>query len=61
MKIYRFDALVGFAERLLKAAGLDGDKPSVIADILVAADAMGHTTHGLAQLSGYLEEIEAAR
>jgi LDH2 family malate/lactate/ureidoglycolate dehydrogenase len=59
MKIYRFDALVGFAERLLKAAGLDGDKPSVIADILVAADAMGHTTHGLAQLSGYLEEIES--
>ena len=45
-------------ERLLGAAGLDGDKPSIISEMLVCADAMGHTTHGLAQLPGYLREIE---
>lgn len=55
---YPFHALAGFAERLLSAAGLDGDKPSVVAEMLVSADAMGHTTHGLAQLPGYLREIE---
>ena len=55
---YPFHALVGFAERLLGAAGLDGDKPSIISEMLVCADAMGHTTHGLAQLPGYLREIE---
>lgn len=54
-----FDALVAYAERLLAAAGLDGDKPAVTARLLVTADAMGHTTHGLAQLPDYLEDILA--
>ena len=54
-----FDDLVDYAERLLAAAGLDGDKPAVTARLLVTADAMGHTTHGLAQLPDYLEDIEA--
>lgn len=52
-----FDALVAYAESLLAAAGLDGDKPAVTARLLVNADAMGHTTHGLAQLPDYLEDI----
>jgi LDH2 family malate/lactate/ureidoglycolate dehydrogenase len=59
MTTYPFDVLAGFAARLLKASGLDGDKPSVVAEKLVTADAMGHTTHGLAQLPDYLEEIES--
>jgi LDH2 family malate/lactate/ureidoglycolate dehydrogenase len=54
---YRFDDLVSFAARLLAGAGLDGDKPDVIARLLVSADAMGHSTHGLAQLADYLQEI----
>jgi L-lactate dehydrogenase len=38
---------------------LDGDKPQVTARLLVTADAMGHDTHGLAQLADYLEDIAA--
>jgi LDH2 family malate/lactate/ureidoglycolate dehydrogenase len=58
MTMYPFDVLVSVAERLLGAAGLDEDKASEEAKLLVTADAMGHSTHGLAQLPGYLEEIE---
>jgi LDH2 family malate/lactate/ureidoglycolate dehydrogenase len=54
---YRVDDLVSFAAHLLARAGLDGDKPEVVARLLVDADAMGHTTHGLAQLADYVEEI----
>ncbi len=54
----RFDDLVAMATRMLAAAGLDADKAAVTARLLVTADAMGHTTHGLAQLADYLEEIE---
>jgi LDH2 family malate/lactate/ureidoglycolate dehydrogenase len=56
---YRYDSLVRFAQDLLSRAGLDGDKPAIVAEMLVAADGMGHTTHGLAQLGDYLEEVEA--
>src|SRR5580698_1515673 len=56
---YNFESLVGYAAALLTAAGLDGDKPQVTARLLVAADAMGHDTHGLAQLSDYLDDIAA--
>ena len=48
-----------FAAALLAAAGLDDDKAATVARLLVAADAMGHTTHGLAQLADYLTEIES--
>ncbi|HEX3348651.1 MAG TPA: Ldh family oxidoreductase [Acetobacteraceae bacterium] len=54
---YAFGHLVNHAAALLSAAGLDGDKPTVTANLLVAADAMGHDTHGLAQLPDYLDEI----
>jgi LDH2 family malate/lactate/ureidoglycolate dehydrogenase len=56
---FRYDDLVSYASDLLMAAGLDGDKPQTVADLLVTADAMGHTTHGLALLSAYLKDIEA--
>lgn len=55
---HRYADLVAHAEVLLAAAGLDGDKPAVVAERLVLADAMGHTTHGLALLPGYLAAIE---
>lgn len=54
---YSFDDLVAYARRLLAASGLDGDKPEVTAHLLVTADAMGHDTHGLAQLPDYLQDI----
>ena len=48
-----------FATKLFVAAGLDEAKAAVTARLLVVADAMGHSTHGLAQLADYLAEIEA--
>jgi LDH2 family malate/lactate/ureidoglycolate dehydrogenase len=55
---YALAELVNFAEHLLGAAGLDADKSKAVARLLVRADAMGHNTHGLAQLADYLDEIE---
>jgi LDH2 family malate/lactate/ureidoglycolate dehydrogenase len=51
-------ALTQFATALLNRAGLEDEKSRVVADILVEGDLMGHTTHGLALLPGYLEELE---
>jgi L-lactate dehydrogenase len=39
-------------------AGLEVDKAATVAEILVEADLLGHTTHGLALLPAYLAEIE---
>jgi LDH2 family malate/lactate/ureidoglycolate dehydrogenase len=54
---YRHTDLIPFAHHLLIAAGLDQDKAQAVATILVEGDLMGHTTHGLAQLPGYLGEL----
>lgn len=51
-------ALVALARDLLLRAGLEADKALVVAEILVEADLLGHTTHGLALLPAYLAEIE---
>jgi L-lactate dehydrogenase len=48
--------LRAFAAALFRTAGLDGDKPEVSAEVLVDADLMGHTTHGLALAPRYLQE-----
>ncbi len=56
---YRANDLVGFARDLFAAAGCDGDKPRLIAELLVEADLMGHTTHGLQLCAPYLGEIES--
>jgi len=56
---YRPADLIGFAEGLFRAAGCEPEKALSMAEHLVEADLMGHTTHGLAQVPGYLEEIEA--
>lgn len=54
---YRFDDLVLYARQLLTASGMDADKAQATAGLLVMADAMGHDTHGLAQLPDYLDDI----
>jgi LDH2 family malate/lactate/ureidoglycolate dehydrogenase len=56
---YRAADLVAFARELFAAAGCDGDKPQMIAELLVEADLMGHTTHGLQLCAPYLGEIES--
>lgn len=55
---YSADSLIAFARTLLVRAGLEDDKADAVAGILVEADLLGHTTHGLALLSPYLGEIE---
>jgi LDH2 family malate/lactate/ureidoglycolate dehydrogenase len=49
--------LRGFAASLFEAAGLDEEKSATVAELLVEADLMGHTTHGLALAPRYLKEI----
>ncbi|MET0962910.1 MAG: Ldh family oxidoreductase [Noviherbaspirillum sp.] len=57
----RFDypALRSFAAALFSAAGLDMDKAQTIAEILVEADLMGHSTHGLALAPWYVDAMES--
>lgn len=56
MTAYAAADLRRFASALFTSAGLDGDKPEVTADVLVEADLLGHTTHGLALAPRYLQE-----
>jgi LDH2 family malate/lactate/ureidoglycolate dehydrogenase len=58
-KRYRAAELVDFADRLFRAAGCEAEKARAIAEHLVEADLMGHTTHGLAQAGPYLEELRS--
>jgi LDH2 family malate/lactate/ureidoglycolate dehydrogenase len=55
----RYDAgeLTWFATALLAGAGLAQDRALCVAQLLVEADLLGHTTHGLALAPGYLKEI----
>ena len=59
----RFPAvdLVIFATALLEKAGMARERARTVADVLVEADLLGHDTHGLDQLAGYLEQIEQGR
>lgn len=56
---YRAADLVDFTRALFAAAGCDGDKPQLIAELLVEADLLGHTTHGLQLAAPYLGELES--
>lgn len=55
----RYDAvgLTQFASRLLIAAGLGAGKADAVATTLVGGDLLGHDTHGLALLAGYIREL----
>lgn len=46
------------ATQLLGAAGLPQAMAATVADVLLEADLMGHTTHGLALLPDYLGELD---
>jgi len=50
--------LVAFATSLVERSGVRNDMARDVADVLVTADLLGHTTHGLALLAPYLGEIE---
>jgi LDH2 family malate/lactate/ureidoglycolate dehydrogenase len=50
-----------FARALFAASGFDDDKAEVTARLLVAADLMGHTTHGLQLAGAYLDHARDGR
>jgi L-lactate dehydrogenase len=50
--------LTAFARAVLHRAGLEQDKAATVATVLVEADLLGHTTHGLALLPPYLKAAE---
>lgn len=58
---YAASELRRFAANLLNAAGMEADKAAVMANVLVEADLLGHSTHGLALLPRYLNEIAGGR
>jgi LDH2 family malate/lactate/ureidoglycolate dehydrogenase len=51
--------LLAFATQLIEHAGLPSERAATMAEILLEADLMGHTTHGLNQLAAYLRDLEA--
>ena len=56
---YPAETLRSYAGALLQAAGLAPDRAATVAEILVEGDLLGHDTHGLAQLPGYLGALVA--
>jgi LDH2 family malate/lactate/ureidoglycolate dehydrogenase len=54
---YDVGEVTWFATALFARAGLAQDRALCMAQLLVEADLLGHTTHGLALAPGYLKEI----
>ncbi len=55
--LHRHAGLLSFAQALLEASGLAAERAATVAEVLVEGDLLGHTTHGLALLPGYLDAI----
>lgn len=55
---YNYRDLIDFSTRVLVKAGLVREQATVVAETLVDADLMGHTTHGLHLLQHYIRELE---
>ncbi len=55
---YPASDLTAYARALLAAACLEAGKAAVVAATLVEGDLLGHNTHGLQLLAGYLAELE---
>lgn len=58
---YTADGLRQFATRLLQGGGLAPDRARAVAEVLLEADLMGQTTHGLDMLGRYLDELAGGR
>ena len=58
---YAADSVRDDSSALLIAAGVRDDIAGDVASILLDGDLMGHDTHGLALLAGYLAEIDGGR
>lgn len=58
-KRFSFDSLRSFSIAALAEAGLPNDRATTVAETLIEADLMGHSTHGLALLPHYIDELES--
>lgn len=56
---YAAPDLLAYSTTLLKRTGLAHDRASIVAEILLEADLMGHSTHGLHLLAPYLQALGA--
>ena len=56
-KRYNHLNLIKFTKDLLHKYGLPADRAKVMAEILIEADLMGHTTHGLQMIALYVREL----
>ena len=54
---YAAEDLRVFARTLLERAGVESDIAADVATVLLDGDLLGHTTHGLALLAPYLDEL----
>jgi L-lactate dehydrogenase len=54
---YAAEDLRAFARTLLERAGVRSDIADDLGDVLLDGDLLGHTTHGLALLAPYLDEL----
>ena len=54
---YPAERLRAFALALIERAGVRADIARDVADVLLDGDLLGHTTHGLALLAPYLDEL----
>lgn len=57
LTFYQYEALLAYATDLFCAAGLPDEKARSVAWVLVEADLIGHTTHGLALVPTYLDAL----
>src|SRR2546430_16591308 len=58
---YAAEDLRVFARTLLERAGVEVDIAADVATVLLDGDLLGHTTHGLALLAPYLDELSHDR
>lgn len=58
---YAAESVLRYANALLIAAGVRTDIARDVASVLLDGDLMGHDTHGLALLAGYLAELDGDR
>src|SRR5271166_213722 len=56
-RLFQAATLIVFAAELLARSGMAEDRAHIVARLLIEADLLGHTTHGLALLPAYLREI----
>lgn len=58
-RVMKEEALRGFVEEVLQAAGMSGEDATTGAEVLVTTDLWGIHTHGTKLLAGYLRRLKA--